>query len=303
MGDIVSDLKERFRRGSMPLRLLYVNVGVFVLVAVCRTVNWLFLISPGWPDSWLSYVWLPSNPEVLLRQPWSLVSYMFIHHDMWHLLFNMLCLYGFGQLFLAFFSAKHLRGVYFLGGFAGGLLFLLVQLLPIFQLQGDSYLMGASAAVLAIITAAAVHAPNHPVRLFLLGSIRMKYVAIGLIAISLISVPGHNSGGEIAHLGGALGGWLFTVSLRKGRDLTKWINGCLDFIQSLFDWKPRVGKSRAKKSKMKIHTAKPPKDWQFKADKKERDEEIDRILDKLKRSGYESLSAQEKKRLFDASKP
>lgn len=298
MEGIISDLKARFRRGSMPIQLIYINVGLFLAAAICRTIHWLFQLPPGWPDGWIHYLLLPSDPARLILQPWSVISYMFMHEGIWHLLFNMLCLYVFGQMFLQFFSAKHLRGVYLLGGLTGAAAFLLAQLLPVFQMQGSSVLLGASAAVLAILTAVATKEPNYPVRLFLLGSIRMKYVALGLILLSVVSVSGSNSGGEVAHLGGALAGWLFTRSLNKGQDLTKWINGCIDGILSLFSRKP----SRKKKPKMGIHTAKEPKDWQFNAQKKKENENIDRILDKLKRSGYESLTAEEKKSLFDASK-
>ncbi len=297
MEGIISEIKERFRRGSLPIQLIYINVGLFLASTLCRTVSWLFQLSSGWIDGWIHYLLLPSDPERLLQQPWSMLTYMFMHQGIWHLAFNMLCLYGFGLLFLQFYSAKHLRGVYILGGLAGATAFLLAQFLPVFQMQGNTVLLGASAAVLAIITAVAAKEPNYPIRLFLLGSIRMKYVALGLILLSVLSVSGHNSGGEIAHLGGALAGWLFTYSLQRGHDLTKWINGCIDGVVSLFAKKP----SR-KKSKMKIHTTKEPKDWQFNAKKRKENEEIDRILDKLKRSGYDSLTAEEKKSLFDASK-
>ena len=297
MENIISELKGRFRRGTIATQLIYINVGLFLIVSICHTINWLFQSKLGWLDDWVNYLILPSNPDQLLHQPWSIISYMFMHQGIWHLLFNMLCLYGFGQLFLLFFSARHLRGVYLFGGILGAITFLLAQFLPIFQAQGPSFLLGASASVLAIITAVAVKEPNYPVRLFLLGSIRMKYVALGLILISIISVPGGNAGGEMAHLGGALGGWFFTASLNKGRDLTKFINLCLDKLQSLFDWKLHT-----RKPKMKVYSAKEPKDWQFNARKKEEDKKIDQILDKLKRSGYESLTAEEKKSLFDASK-
>ncbi len=300
MADFISNLKAGFRQGSVPIQLVYINIGIFLAATICHLVNWLFQLPAGWPDGWVDYLMLPSNLNLLWQRPWSIISYMFLHEAIWHLLFNMLCLYGFGQLFLMFFSARHLRGVYLLGGLAGGVLFLLAQFLPVFQKQADSMLLGASASVLALITAVAAREPNLSVRLFLFGNIRMKYIALALIVFSVISVSGENSGGEVAHLGGALAGWLFTFCLNKGYDLTKWINALLDGIQALFTWKPKP--KRPKKAKMKVDYSKEPKDWQFNEKKKKEDENIDHILEKLKRSGYESLSAEEKKSLFDASK-
>jgi membrane associated rhomboid family serine protease len=246
---------------------------------------------------------LPASPARLLRSPWTAVTYMFEHADLLHILFNMLWLYGFGSLFLNFFSARHLRGLYLFGGLVGGVTFLLAyNIFPLFAGEQDyATLVGASASVLAIVVATAYREPDYPIRLFVLGSVRVKYLALVVIALDLISVTSSNAGGHIAHLGGALAGWWFAASLRKGRDLTAWINWALDRLAALFSHETWTRKPR-----MKVHYGEGrgdrQRDYDYNARKKEEADEVDRILDKLKQSGYESLTAEEKKRLFDASK-
>ena len=220
-----------------------------------------------------------------------------MHAGFLHILFNMLWLYWFGALFLMFFSAKHLRGVYILGGICGGLLYMVAyNVFPYFRPMVDySFMLGASASVLAIVAATAYREPNYPIRLFLFGTIRLKYLALIVIGTDLLFITSSNAGGHIAHLGGALAGVWFAAGLSKGRDITSWINKTLDAI-SVFSFKPR-------KPKMKVHYGNSrQKDYDYNARKKVQSEEIDRILDKLKKSGYESLTTEEKKSLFDASK-
>ena len=218
-----------------------------------------------------------------------------------HILFNMLWLYWFGQLFLYFFSGKHLRGLYILGGICGGLLYMIsYNLFPYFRPMVEvSTMVGASASVLAIVVATAYREPNYPVRLFLFGTIRLKYLALIVVLTDLLFITSGNAGGHIAHLGGALAGLWFAASLSKGTDITVWINRILDGVSSLFykkNWK--------RKPKMKVHYGNYSReqDYDYNARKKAQSDEVDRILDKLKKSGYESLTTEEKKSLFDASK-
>lgn len=143
-----------------------------------------------------------------------------------HILFNMLWLYWFGALFLMFFSAKHLRGAYILGGICGGLLYMAAfNIFPYFRPMVDySFMLGASASVLAIVAATAYREPNYPIRLFLFGTIRLKYLALIVIGTDLLFITSSNAGGHIAHLGGALAGLWFAAGLSKGKDITAWIN-------------------------------------------------------------------------------
>ncbi len=295
MATIITDLKEKFRRGNICLQLIYINVAVFVLVTVVGVLLQLFNYLP---DRWFSWLELPASLSRFAIQPWSLLTYMFMHAGLMHILFNMLWLYWFGNLFLQFFSAKHLRGIYVLGGICGGLLYMVAyNIFPYFQpmIEG-SFLLGASAAVLAIVAATAYREANYPVQLFLFGSIRLKYLALIVIGMDLLFLTSSNAGGHISHLGGAIAGLWFAASLGKGTDITAWINRALDALGGLFS-------PRFRKPKMKIHYGNNrQQDYDYNARKKKQSEEIDRILDKLKKSGYESLTADEKKSLFDASR-
>ena len=174
MGSFISDLKQNFQRGSIGLQLIYINVGVFVVTTLVS----VFLMLFNWDvTSWLSYLELPASLSQFLVQPWSLLTYMFLHAGALHLLFNMLWLYWFGQLFLAFFSARHFRGLYLLGGLCGGLLYMLAyNVFPYFSpyIHG-SYLLGASASVLAIVVATAVREPEYRVNFMFIGAVRLKY--------------------------------------------------------------------------------------------------------------------------------
>mgnify|MGYP003403576945 FL=1 len=158
-------------------------------------------------------------------------------------------------------------------------------------------MLGASASVLAIVVATAVRQPEFRVNFMFIGAVRLKYVALIMVVTDLLFVTSGNGGGHIAHLGGALAGWWFAWSLQKGSDVTRWINQVFDWLSGGFKFK-----SSPKKPKMKVEQGGRKADYDYNARKKQQSEEIDRILDKLKKSGYASLSTEEKKRLFDASK-
>ena len=296
MAPIITDLKNDFRRASISQQFIYINCGFFVVTSLVTIMGVLFNVDK-YP--WIEWLELPTWLPRFIKQPWSLLTYMFLHANILHLLFNMLWLYSFGQLFLMFFSARHFRGLYFLGGFCGGLLYMLAyNVFPYFSsyLYG-SYLLGASASVIAIVIATAIREPEFRVSLLFFGQVRLKYLALIMIITDLLFVTSNNAGGHIAHLGGALAGWWFAAGLRKGTDVTKWINQAIDWL--LGGWKV---KRAPKRPKMKVHYGGRANDYEYNARKKEQDEEVDRILDKLKKSGYGSLTTEEKKRLFDASK-
>lgn len=289
-----TNLREGFRRGDIVTQLIYINAGIFLVVALVNLFLVLFKMDSG---HWMNYLMFPASFMQFITQPWTLITYMFMHAGILHILFNMLWLYWFGRLFLNFFSAKHLRGLYLLGGIAGAALYMVAyNLFPYFEdAVYSSYLLGASASVLAIVVATAVREPNYPVQFMFIGTVRLKYVALFMVVLDLLFITADNAGGHLAHLGGALAGWWFASGLVKGHDLTKWINVALDFCSGR--WKPA-----SKKPKMKVHYGDKQKDYEVNARKKERSDEIDRILDKLRKSGYGSLTEEEKKSLFDASK-
>lgn len=290
MASIITDLKETFRNGNIHVRLIFINAAVFVLMAFINVINVQNLQLFEWLE-------MPASISCFLHQPWSLLTYMFMHKDFLHILFNMIGLYWFGELFLQFFSAKHLRGLFIFGGCCGGLFFMAAyNLFPYLEPAiSYTYLAGASASVLAILTATAYREPDYPVRLLFLGTIKLKYVALIVIGWDLLFIKGYNAGTHITHLGGELAGLTFTAMLYKGHDLTHYINLTLDSLLAVFNSKP-------KKPKMKVNYGKRQNDYDYNARKKAQNEEIDRILDKLRKSGYESLTAEEKKSLFDASK-
>ena len=296
MATIITDLKDSFRRGSIHIQLIYINIAVFVAVTLAGIALQLFNMEQARVFDWLE---LPASSARFIMQPWSLLTYMFMHGGLLHILFNMLWLYWFGAIFLNMFSSKHLKGLYVLGGICGGALYMLAyNVFPYFRPYiENSFMVGASASVLAIVAAAAYREPNYPIRLFLLGTLRLKYLALIVIGMDLLLITSENAGGHIAHLGGALGGVWFAAGLNKGRDVTAWINRAADGIASLFRRKPR-------KPKMKVHygNGSRQQDYDYNARKKAQSDEIDRILDKLRKTGYEGLSDEEKKSLFDASK-
>lgn len=291
MESIFTDFKQTFRRGSMLAKLIYINTGVFIFVRLAVVLLMLFNIDGG---NFLRYLQVPSSLSLLLVRPWTLITYMFTHFDFWHILFNMLWLYGFGKIFLLFFNEKQLGGVYLLGGLAGAFLFVLAyNLFPYFDTYvPNSYLMGASASVMAIVFAVSFYRKDFEINLFLLGRVKLIYLAIFTFVIDLLAVTSSNAGGHIAHVGGALLGIWFAGRMARGKDLTAPVN-------RLVDWVVNLGK---RKPKMKVTYNRREKDYEYNARKHRDNEEIDRILDKLRRSGYGSLSAEEKRKLFEASK-
>lgn len=291
MEGIFTNMKQTFQSGNILVKLIYINVGLFILIRLAGVLFMLFNVA-GIPL--LPYLQFPASPEMFIYRPWTILTYMFTHFDFLHILFNMLWLYWFGGLFLNFFSEKQLGGLYLLGGFAGALLFMLAyNIFPYFQSVADySVLMGASASVMAIVFAVSFYRKEQEIILLLIGRIRLIYLALFTLLIDLLAMTSDNAGGHIAHIGGALFGIWFASQIRKGKDLTAPANRAID-------WFVNLGK---RKPKMRVTYKRPETDYEYNARKHQETVEIDTILDKLKRSGYASLSAEEKKKLFDASK-
>ena len=291
MDDFISKIKYNFKQGSILSKLIYINVGLFLIVRLLSVAFILFNMNA---DTVLFWLQVPSSPIQLLYRPWTLLTYMFTHFDFLHIIFNMLWLYWFGGLFLNFFSERQLGGLYILGGLAGAVLFVLAyNIFPYFQnVASFSYLMGASASVMAIVFAVSFYRKDLEINLFLIGRIKLIYLAIFTLVIDLLAMTSDNAGGHIAHIGGALFGMWFASRIRNGKDLTAPMN-------RLIDWFVNLGK---RKPKMRVTYKRNETDYEYNARKHQESVDLDTILDKLKRSGYESLSAEEKKRLFDASK-
>lgn len=291
MDDIFTNLKRSFLSGNILAKLLYINIGFFLVI---RLMSLLFLLFNIQGIPFLLYLQLPASPELVLCRPWTLFTYMFTHFEFLHILFNMLWLYWFGGLFLSFFSERQLGGLYVLGGLAGAVLFVVAyNILPYFRdVASFSYLMGASASVMAIVFAVSFYRKELEVHLLLIGRVKLIYLAIFTFVIDLLAMTSDNAGGHIAHIGGALFGIWFASRIQEGKDLTAQMNRLIDRIVNLGKRKPR----------MRMTYKRAETDYGYNARKHQESVELDEILDKLKRSGYESLSADEKKRLFEASK-
>lgn len=298
MNHIITDLQQKFRKGDICLKFIYANIGIFLILAFTNILFRLFNLPEA---SFVRYLEFPAQITSAVKQPWSLLTYMFLHANILHLLFNMLWLYWFGRLFLYSYSARHFQGLYLLGGIVGGILYLLAyNVFPYFHpMLEHSMLLGASASVLAIVIATAINNPEYPLQFLFIGAIRLKYVAIIVVLMDLLLITSNNSGGHIAHIGGALAGWWFAIGIKRGSyDATAWINIAIDSIGKWFN--PRA---KSAKPRMKVHYGnKRSKDYEYNARQKAQSDEIDRILDKIRQTGYEGLSSEEKKTLFDASK-
>lgn len=290
MKDFIANLEQMFRRENIAVKLIYINAGMFVLVRLAVTLLLLFDIEV----SFLPFLQAPSSPGLLLSRPWTVFTYMFIHYDFLHILFNMLWLYWFGKLFLLFFSERQLGGLYVCGGMAGALFFLAAyNVFPYFRPYAEnSFLMGASASVMAIVFAVSFYRKDYEINLLLIGRVKLIYLAVFTLLVDLFAVTSTNAGGHIAHIGGALSGIWFASSFNKGRDITAPVNRLIDWLVNLGKRKPR----------MYVSSKRRETDYEYHERKYREEQSLDAILDKLKRSGYESLSADEKKRLFDAGK-
>ena len=231
----------------------------------------------------------------LAQKPWTLITYMFTHFSLMHIFWNMITLYWFGQLFINYTNSKKLIPLYLLGGISGALLTLILfTAIPAFQPFIGAPMIGASAGVTAIIVATATLIPNVNMNMMFIGPVKLIYVALFVIFIDVLNVASYdNIGGNISHLGGALMGYLFIFQYKRGVDFSKGINRFFDWISGLLSLKP--------KSKMKVAYKRKVTDEEYNYNKKVEQENIDRILDKISKSGYESLSKSEKDILFKAS--
>lgn len=283
------------------VQLIVINVAIFLVMGaiyVFSTVggaDWVYAVISK------QFTIPPKFGDFLLR-PWTIFTYAFAHSltDIFHILFNMLVFYWFGRLFIEYLGNDKLIALYVLGAITGGVVYLMVyNLVPYFMERSDFLgMVGASAAVFAIVTGAAVLQPNYTFFLLFLGPIRIKYIAAFYIIMSFLGSVGTNAGGNIAHLGGALIGFIYIKQLQVGVDWGGWVTSTLDWIKSLFEPRPKV-KVTYRKNEPKQKTRTSSKSM---PGTKASQEEIDAILDKISERGYESLSADEKEKLFNASK-
>lgn len=293
-------MRIRFSIGDMVIKLIYINVFVFLLVNVMKLGFFLFQNSAAY-SSILHHVSLPASLATFVKQPWTLLSYMFLHEDFFHLLFNMLWLYWFGGIFTLYLGDKRVLPLYILGGISGAVFYIAsFNLIPVFEpsLQ-NAVLMGASASILAIVFGAVTLNPNHQVFLVFFGEVRIKYIALFTLVVDVISIPRGNAGGYIAHLGGACCGWLFIRGLRHGIDVFSPIQKVADTVTTPFAKKQHY--EAVRKERVAYLRSIQYKPSSPEAQVVSEQERVDEILDKISRSGYDSLSEEEKKFLFEYS--
>lgn len=314
VSSIWEDIKRQYSLGNMVTRLVIINVAVFVAI----NLIWVVLrIGYGWSNEGIGiyesirqFFMLSSDWLHNLTHPWVFITSMFLHDDFWHILWNMLFLYWFGRIVGDFLGNHRVLPLYLLGGIVGGLAyFISVNLLP-YGGNATHYALGASGAVMAFVVAAGFISPDYYMRLLFLGDVKLKYIVAVLVFIDLVGMASNiNTGGHFAHLGGALFGWFFVFQLRQGTDWSIPVNNFLDRIRQFFDTLstsrqsrgPRVTYRNPNRTKKTATRAK-GKAASDNAPSSSHQEELDAILDKIKQSGYESLSEREKEFLFNASK-
>ncbi len=279
--NLLNELYSKAFRSGNPLYLFIgINILVFLIIGLIAVAEFLFKTNTS-VASWLSrQLSMPANLEILAYKPWTIITYMFLQREVFHILFNLLWLYWMGMIFMDFLNKRQFIFTYLAGGIAGALLYLLAyNTLPAFsELTQKSFLLGSSASVMAIVIGTATLVPDYTIRLLLFGAVRLKYLAIAYFVFDIIGMGGGNPGGSIAHIGGAILGFVFIKQLNNGSDLSRILK---------------------KRSKLKVV----PNKSNTRSETIQTDQDtIDNILDKISKSGYESLSKNEKDALFKASK-
>lgn len=288
MNNIFSEIRSNYKAGNSFTKLLYINLSFFIIY----TLIWV-----PYPEieKTINYLAFPSKTEILIHKPWTFLSYMFIHTDPLHILSNMVFLYFGSKLFLQHFNNKQLITTYILGGICGAIFFkLLFNIFPEYPtFNAEKPLIGASAGVFAIMIAATTYRPNSLIPLPFIGNVKLKHIAWVAIILFYIGIGNSdNPGGHIAHLGGALFGYIYIKQLQKGNDFS---TGFSNFFERLVN-------TFKNKRKLKTVHKRAKTDYEFNSGKSAQQKEIDKILEKISKSGYESLSKEEKATLFSASK-
>lgn len=286
---LTEDIKYKYSRLNIFEKIIVINVVVFLVAKI------FLILSKGHSYSFLIWFEFPVKLGDFIIQPWSIFTYAFIHYDFWHLLFNMLWLYFIGRMFVNLFNTKMALNVYFLGAICGALLFMLgYNLFPTIFNKG-TLLVGASAAVRALLIFLCVYMKDMEVRVFTF-NLKLWYIGAALVALDVLGLFGINPGGNMAHLGGALLGYFYAAQLKKGTDIGKGFEKMMDGFSNLF-------KGSTKRSNLKtVHKNKTKVGGYTKGDFSEfnKQKQIDIILDKISKSGYDSLTKEEKEFLFKA---
>ena len=289
MTSLTQDIKKKLFNLNVLEKIIAVNVVVFLLALILR-----------FEFEWFE---LPSDFSNFIGKPWSIITYAFLHYDFFHILFNMLWLYFLGRMFLNLFSPKMALNIYFLGAISGGVLFMLCYTVFPSVFGGNSRLLGASAAVRALLIFLCAYMPNQEIRFFTF-NLKLWYVGAAIVVLDVLGVftgisnpETGNAGGNLAHLGGAFLGYFYAKQLIKGQDIGKGFEKLMDGITNMFKASKKGPLKTVHKNKSKVGGYKKADFNAFNYQKK-----IDVILDKISKSGYDSLTAEEKEFLFKAGK-
>ena len=285
---IIEDLKLQYRIGGITNKMIYWNVGFFI---VSIPLFYQFKLGIFDYPNWLA---VSSEPNVVLYKPWTLVTYAFFHYGFFHLFFNMMILNFSSRLFLTYFTQKQYLGLYFLAAIFSGLVFVLS-----FYLLGNSAMMvGASAAIMALLVATTTYQPLMEIRLLLIGNVKLWHITAVLLLIDLLQIQMSNTGGHIAHLSGAFFGYIYIKLLQNGTDLSRIVTNTINFFATIFDKKKATPFKKVHVNDKKTIVKKESKI----VIKDKTQQQIDEILDKISQSGYDSLTQEEKEFLFQSGK-
>ena len=304
MYSILDDIKGAWNKPNNGLaQLIIINVSVFVLLGILAVFSTLSGLDKVFLFVYKQFT-IPAPFGEFIYRPWTILTYSFAHSfsTLWHIIMNMLVLYWFGRVFVDYFGSQKLINLYVLGAIAGGITYLLAyNIIPFYTQRAGLFdgMVGASAAVYAISVGTATYMPDHRFYLLFLGPVKIKYLVAVYIFLSILGSVGPNAGGNLAHLGGALMGFIYARQLMAGREIGVWVFRTMEFIRSFFVKRPTIkvshrqsGNSTSRKSSEKSKTPGPAFNQA----------EIDKILDKISERGYDSLTKEEKEKLFNASK-
>ena len=288
--NIIDDLKLQYNTGGIVIKLIFWNIALFV-------IPWLlfaFLSLLGIDIDYMQFVSLSSNPSQLLWKPWSLLTYAFFHSGIMHILFNLIVLNFAGRLFMTYFTGKQLVGLYVLSAIFAGIIYILI----FYILNISAPIVGASAAIMAVLVATTTYNPLMELRLLIIGNVKLWHVTAVIIFLDLMQIRSENMGGHISHLAGAFFGFLFIKLLQNGTDLSKIVSSFLNFFSNLF----RKDKVTPFKKVHKNYNKPVEKPVSKIITKDKSQQQIDEILDKISQSGYDSLTKEEKEFLFKVGK-
>ena len=286
--NILDDLKLQYKTGGLVLKIIFWNIGIFILFSLLGVI--LKVLNSGF--NYYEYVALPSDFSSFILKFWTIFTYMFFHAHFWHLFWNIVILWFSSRYFLYYFTLKQFSTVYFLGGIFAGILYIIVYIF-----LGDySQLIGASAAIYAILFSVTIYAPYTQVSIFNLDFIKLWHICFFILFLDIIQMPFNNFGGHIAHLGGALFGFIYIKLLQSGTDVMNPFSAVLDGFANLFKPKKKTPFKKVHRNTTKnvVNSSVSNKDFAQK--------QIDDILDKISKSGYDSLTKEEKEFLFKAGK-